>query len=78
MEFWGYKNEVRRRSVSEDGLTENQDFGNPRRRVLNAIAAVSTAKCKIWVYLCGQECCKRLLSGLHLEPLSDAISDRTG
>jgi hypothetical protein len=42
MEFWGYKNEVRLR-----GLTENQDFGNPRRRVLNAIAAVSTAKCKI-------------------------------
>jgi len=25
----GYKNEVRRRSFSEDGLTENQDFGNP-------------------------------------------------
>ena len=24
MEFWGYKNEVRLR-----GLTENQDFGNP-------------------------------------------------
>jgi hypothetical protein len=29
MEFWGYKNEARLR-----GLTENQDFGNPRRRVL--------------------------------------------
>jgi hypothetical protein len=42
MEFWGYKNEVRLR-----GLTENQDFDNPRRRVRVCVAAVSTARCKI-------------------------------
>ena len=42
LEVWGYKNEVRLR-----GLTENQDFGNPRRRVCVCLAAVSTARCKI-------------------------------
>jgi hypothetical protein len=50
MEFWGYTNQVRLR-----GLTKNQGFCNRLHAGFVFVAAVSTARCKIWVNLFPQK-----------------------
>ncbi|WP_155897990.1 hypothetical protein [Allocoleopsis franciscana] len=66
MEFWGYTNQVRRRSFSEDGLTEYQGFYNLRRQV-----SLRQAASRLRLYSCGFN---RQVQALTLPNMKTAIA----